>query len=56
MYSFFNFTKVIIMVSMGLVVYIIYKWLQEAKQRREEEQLKEKEDEKDKEKLEAGFK
>lgn len=56
MYSFFNFTKVIILVSLGLVVYIIYKWFQDVKQRRYEEQLKEKEDEEDKEKLEAGFK
>lgn len=56
MYSFFNFTKVIILVSLGLVIYIIYKWLQELKKQREEELLKKKEDEEDKEKLEAGFK
>jgi amino acid permease len=56
MYSFFNFTKVIILVSLGLVAYIIYKWLQDMKQRRDDEHLKEREDEEDKEKLEAGFK
>jgi hypothetical protein len=56
MYSFFNFTKLIILVSLGLVVYIIYKWIEDSKKRREDEELKEKEDEKDRDHLEARLK
>jgi hypothetical protein len=54
MYSYFNFTKIIIIVTLGLVVYIIFKWIQDQKKRKDEEELKEKEESKEKKQMESN--